>query len=220
VSGLTLKFDAGLKAGNDGCGHSGGFIGVYSTLAVPGVDSIVQTGFSSLCEGTPDATLTTQMNPVDPNTIGGTTLRVAFINAADGNGHEVIGIDNVQLLPTYAPPTVTSVTPTSGPAAGGNTVTITGTNLTGATSVNFGGVAAASFTVVSATSITAVVPGGGSGAVSVIVTTPNGSNAANSLYSYVIPTPTLNEWGMLGLGGLLIFYAWRKLRQDGRIETA
>ena len=35
-------------------------------------------------------------------------------------------------------PTVTGVSPTSGPQTGGNSVTITGTNLSGATAVNFG----------------------------------------------------------------------------------
>ena len=40
---------------------------------------------------------------------------------------------------TYIPaPTVSKVEPTSGPAAGGTTVTITGTNLTGASEVKFG----------------------------------------------------------------------------------
>ena len=35
-------------------------------------------------------------------------------------------------------PTVTGVSPTSGPAAGGTSVTVSGTNLTGATAVDFG----------------------------------------------------------------------------------
>ena len=39
-------------------------------------------------------------------------------------------------------PTVTSVAPDSGTAAGGIVVTITGTNFTGVTAVTFGGVAA------------------------------------------------------------------------------
>ena len=47
--------------------------------------------------------------------------------------------------------TVTGVSPTSGPTAGGTTVTITGTGFTGATKVLFGAVAATSFTVVSST---------------------------------------------------------------------
>ena len=44
--------------------------------------------------------------------------------------------------PTPAP-TVTNVNPTSGPTAGGTSVTITGTNLSAATSVNFGATAGA-----------------------------------------------------------------------------
>ncbi len=45
---------------------------------------------------------------------------------------------------------VTGMSPTSGPAAGGTTVTITGAAFTGATSVSFGATAASSFTVDSA----------------------------------------------------------------------
>ncbi|NBB53463.1 hypothetical protein GVN24_34870, partial [Rhizobium sp. CRIBSB] len=56
------------------------------------------------------------------------------------------------------PPTVSQVTPSEGPAVGGNSVTITGTNFVDVTAVNFGGTPATSFTVDSATQITAVVP--------------------------------------------------------------
>ena len=56
-------------------------------------------------------------------------------------------------------PTVTGLNPTSGPTAGGNQVTLTGTGLTGATAVSFGGTAATSFTVNSGTQITATAPG-------------------------------------------------------------
>jgi len=118
-------------------------------------------------------------------------------------------------------PTVTSVTPNSGPGAGGNTVTITGTGFTGATSVTFGGVAATSFAVVNDTTITSVVPSSSAnGAVSVIVTNAVGSNAANSLYSYVIPTPTLSEWGMIAFAGVLVLLAMFKLRQAGKSTSA
>ncbi len=43
-------------------------------------------------------------------------------------------------------PTVTSISPTAGPLAGGTTVTVTGTNLTGATAVDFGSTPATNFT--------------------------------------------------------------------------
>jgi hypothetical protein len=59
---------------------------------------------------------------------------------------------------TYIPaPTVSALDVTSGPAAGGNTVVITGIHLSGATAVRFGTVSA-DFTVDSATQITVTVP--------------------------------------------------------------
>jgi alpha-tubulin suppressor-like RCC1 family protein len=76
------------------------------------------------------------------------------------------------------PPTVTGVEPNHGPAAGGTSVTITGTNLTGTSAVKFGSTNAASFKVNSDTSLTAVSPAG-TGAVDVTVTTPSGTSATS-----------------------------------------
>ena len=73
-----------------------------------------------------------------------------------------------------AQPSLTALTPASGPTAGGTAVTITGDDLLGATAVSFGGVVAASFTVDFATQITAVTPGHAPGATDVAVTTPGG----------------------------------------------
>jgi len=86
-------------------------------------------------------------------------------------------------------PTVTSVSPTSGPAGGGNTVTITGTNLTGATAVNFG-TAAAAITTDSATSITATAPAETAATVDVTVTTPGGTSATSTVDRYTYKAPT------------------------------
>ena len=78
-----------------------------------------------------------------------------------------------------ATPTVSSVTPSGGLPAGGTSVAVTGTYLTGATAVMFGNTAAAAYTVNSATQITAISPAG-SGTVDVTVTTPNGTSATSS----------------------------------------
>ncbi|MDB5308070.1 MAG: Alkaline phosphatase [Gemmataceae bacterium] len=87
---------------------------------------------------------------------------------------------------TYAAaPTVTSISPTSGPTAGGTTVTITGTGFTGATAVTFGGTAATSFTVDSDTQITAATPAGAAGAADVAVTTAGGTATATGAFTYV-----------------------------------
>ncbi len=78
-----------------------------------------------------------------------------------------------------AVPAVTTLSPTTGPVAGGTSVTITGTAFTGATAVKFGSTAATSFTVNSATAITAKAPAGSSGMVEVTVTTPYGTSPAH-----------------------------------------
>ncbi len=88
-------------------------------------------------------------------------------------------------------PALSGVVPTQGPAAGGNTVTFTGTDLVGATAVRFGAVAASSFTVVSATQITAVAPTAAVGEVPVTVTTPGGTTSGDVVY-YYLPAPVLN----------------------------
>ena len=76
---------------------------------------------------------------------------------------------------TYvAPPTVTSVSPNNGPAAGGTAVTITGTNFASGATVTFGSTAATNVTVVNSTTITATTPAGSAGAVTVTVTNSNG----------------------------------------------
>jgi hypothetical protein len=75
------------------------------------------------------------------------------------------------------PPSVTSVSPTSGPTGGGTVVTITGSAFTGVTQVSFGGTPAASFSFNSDTQITATSPARASGAVHVSVTTPSGNSA-------------------------------------------
>lgn len=104
-------------------------------------------------------------------------------------------------------PGVTSLTPASGSAAGGSTVTITGTGFTNAATVTFGGIAASSVTFVSATQMTAVSPAAGAvGAVDVIVTTSGGAspNTAADDFTYVaVPVPTLSEWAMILLGLML-----------------
>lgn len=88
-------------------------------------------------------------------------------------------------------PTVTDVSPTSGPTAGTTSVTITGTRFTGATSVKFGATNATSYLVNSSTSITAVAPAHAAGEVDVTVTTGDGTSATglSAKYTFVAPPP-------------------------------
>lgn len=73
-------------------------------------------------------------------------------------------------------PVVGSVSPTSGTSAGGTSVVVAGSLLTGATAVTFGATDAASFTVDSDSQITAVSPAHAAGTVAIVVTTPDGSS--------------------------------------------
>lgn len=84
-----------------------------------------------------------------------------------------------------AVPTITSVNPTSGPIAGGTSVTITGTNFLYATTVRFGATNATTFTVVSDTKITATTPSNTIGAKDVVVITPDGTGTLTGGYTYV-----------------------------------
>jgi uncharacterized protein YhjY with autotransporter beta-barrel domain len=87
---------------------------------------------------------------------------------------------------TAAAPIVSSVSPNQGPAAGGNSVTITGTNLDNATDVYFGTTQASSFSVISPTEIEATAPAG-TGTVNVQVATLGGLSAGGTAneYAYV-----------------------------------
>ena len=95
---------------------------------------------------------------------------------------------NITFTYTAAPPpTITSICPSSGPAAGGTSVTITGTGFatSGTVTVTMGGIAATNVTVVSATSITATTPSGTAGAKSVVVTNlDTQSSNSNITFTY------------------------------------
>jgi hypothetical protein len=91
---------------------------------------------------------------------------------------------------TYPTPSLESITPSTGPAAGGNTVTIHGKNLQYVTTVYF---ATTTATIVTSTttSITVKAPGGyGGSTVTVSVTSPVGRTFGVS-YTYRVPPPTL-----------------------------
>ena len=78
---------------------------------------------------------------------------------------------------TAAAPTLTSVSPTSGPAAGGTTITVTGANFVSGATVRVGGASATNVAFVSATQLTARTPAGTAGARDVQVTNPDGQSA-------------------------------------------
>ncbi len=89
-------------------------------------------------------------------------------------------------------PAVTGVSPGSGSAAGGTTVTITGTGLADATAVRFGGIAGP-ITADSGTQITVTSPPS-TGTVTITVTTPAGTSRPTTAGHYTYTTrPKLTQ---------------------------
>lgn len=76
-------------------------------------------------------------------------------------------------------PTITSVSPASGPASGGKAVTITGSHLSDATRVSFGATPSSTFSG-NDTKILAIAPPHAPGLVDVRVTTPSGVSSTSS----------------------------------------
>ncbi|TMD38135.1 MAG: hypothetical protein E6I88_14610, partial [Chloroflexi bacterium] len=88
-------------------------------------------------------------------------------------------------------PTVTGVSPTSGPAAGGTLVTVTGTNFdpsTNGTSINFGSAPASGVSCASTTSCTATSPPG-TGVVDVTATVGGSTSATSPADHFAYPPP-------------------------------
>jgi len=177
----------------DGTGASNGV--AYEYLAVPSLTGatpgqgstaggttvvLTGTGLSDVTavsfDGVPATSFTvdsdTQITAVSP---AGTGIVVVTVTAPGGTSS---GVSFVYVVV----PDVTALAPASGPAAGFNTVTVTGTNFTGPLTVRFGGTAT-SFTVDSATQITAIAPPG-TGTVQVSVE-GNGGAGASVAYTYL-----------------------------------
>lgn len=138
------------------------------------------SGVTSIAFGTVPAasfiivsdTSITAVSPAEP-------VSTVDITAANAEGASATSpADRFSYLASNQAPSVTSISPTSGPTSGGTSVIITGTGFTGATEVGFGGFRAISFQVNSDTSITATSPPESAGTVDIKVYTPNGISPA------------------------------------------
>ncbi|WP_328545751.1 IPT/TIG domain-containing protein [Streptomyces platensis] len=181
-------------------GTSNGQPFTYTTAPVPALTSLTPTsgpttgGTTVTLTGTGLATVGAVRfgaTPAASFTVVSDTHITAVAPAGTGTVQVTVttpgGTSNGISYTYSAAPTLSGVTPNQGPTSGGNTVTLTGTNLTGTTAVTFGATPATSFTVLSPTQITAVVPAGSAGPVTITVTAPGGTSALPSAYFYVSP---------------------------------
>ncbi|MFI9082344.1 Ig-like domain repeat protein [Streptomyces sioyaensis] len=126
-----------------------------------------------------DAVLATLPTGAGPIAVGVAPNNHVYVANVDSNDVSV-----------FAPPVLLTISPAQGVPAGGNSVTLTGTDLTGATSVLFGTTPGTNVVVnPGGTALTVTVPAS-SGTVPVTVTTPIGTS--NPLtYTYALqPTST------------------------------
>ncbi len=171
-----------------------------ATGSVAGGTSVTITGTGFLTGATVSlgGTAATNVNVVGSTSITATTPAHATgaVNVVVTNTDTQTGTLTNGYTYGNPAPTVTSITPNTGTANGGTSVTITGTGfLTGAT-VSLGGTAATNVNVVGATSITATTPAHAAGAVTVTVTnTDTQTGSLNNGFTYTAsnPAPTITS---------------------------
>jgi hypothetical protein len=184
--------------------QSGSLVNGYTYVAAPTVSSVspnngttaggtgitvTGTGFVSGATVTLGGTAATSVVVVNGTTMTATTaahvagsVTVSVTNADTQSG----SLANGFTYTSATAPTVSNVSPGSGPALGGTGVTVTGTNFVTGAGVTFGGTAATSVVVVNGTTMTATTAAHGAGAVTVTVTNPNtesGSKANGYTYN-------------------------------------
>ncbi|KJY42180.1 hypothetical protein VR41_08935 [Streptomyces sp. NRRL B-1568] len=179
-------------------GTSNGVPFTYTTTSAPALTSIAPSsgpaagGTTVALTGTSLATASSVRFGATPATsftvVSGTHI-VAVAPAGTGTVQVTVttpgGTSNGISYSYFAAPALSGVSPNEGPTAGGNTVTLSGADLTGATAITFGATPATSFTILSPTVITAVVPAGTAGPVDVTITTPGDTSTLSSSYFYV-----------------------------------
>lgn len=129
--------------------------------------------------------------PADPNVPGPLNTGPSFVdpdqdirlaeNREDpGETYDVDqgGVDNEA-------PTLNSLLPDTGPAAGGTEVTLSGDDLTGVTGVTFGGVAATAVELEDDNTVVATTPAGAAGTVDVVITDDVGADTLVGSFTYV-----------------------------------
>ncbi len=140
-------------------------------------------------------TVTFTVNGLTTGTLPPGSYRLTvFSNATDTihdlSGNALAGGNYVRPFTiTGVQPTVTGVSPPAGPAAGGTTVTIAGSNLSGVTAVHFGGNSVAVLSD-NGTTITATSPAGSLGTVDVTFVAAGGTSAVNQPadeFRYIAP---------------------------------
>lgn len=166
-----------------------------TTVSVTGTN-LVCAGSATVRSSLRDLSAAILADPLHPNTAQ--QLQVAIPPQPHGTTGDLVihtsGGDSLTVPGDLfhwqaSPPQLTTITPASGPARGGQPVVLKGLGMSFATSVLFGNTASPSVTVNSDTQLTAVAPAG-CGAVAVTVTTSAGISLS-ATFTYVSGTPSV-----------------------------
>jgi hypothetical protein len=160
VSPGTGTTAGGATVTISGSGFTGASAVTFGTVAASSFTVTSDTSITAVAP--PEATSTVDVTVTTPS------------------GTSATGAADHFTVTAAATPAVTGVTASSGDAAGGSVVTVTGSGFTGATAVSFGTTAATSFTVLSDSALSAIVPAGTAGTVDVTVTTYAGTSATSA----------------------------------------
>jgi len=150
------------------------------------------TGAESVKFGSNSATFTLESPTLIKATVPAGTPGKARVTVKAPGGESIdTEADDYTYLPSA--PTVSAISPTKGPLAGGITVTISGANLADATSVKFG-TSSATITEDTATQIKATAPACSEGALHVTVTTAGGTSVTSAADEYTcVPVPAVSS---------------------------
>ncbi len=167
-----------------------GFTSGGDTVTIEGTD--LSQASAVYFGNTPAASFTVNadgsLTAVAPSVAGAASVAITVVTP--GGTSATSSATQFTFTPAGAPPTVTALSSSSGSTAGGETITITGTNFTDVTNVQFGTVAAASFTVVSPTTLSVVTPSLPTlpaSVVAVTVTTSAGTSAQSTADHLSVP---------------------------------
>jgi hypothetical protein len=192
------KLTGGGETGNGQFGDSVGLAANGSTALVGGADDNGRKGAAWVFTRSGVSILSPWKQQGGKLAGGGETgmgqFGVSVALAADGStafvgGQGDDGGKGAAWVFSNAPPAVSVISPSSGPAAGGTLVRISGSNLSGVTVVRFGSVAAGGVVIVSDSEIRAVSPPGQAGTVDVTATGPTGTSATSSAARFTYASP-------------------------------
>ncbi|MHB1508056.1 MAG: IPT/TIG domain-containing protein [Acidimicrobiales bacterium] len=144
-------------------------------------ESCTYSGTTPIAPGAPIATIPLTVD-VAAGTSGDQTINATMSDVSD-HANSTSTSATVNVVPR---PTISAISPSQGPGAGGTVVTVTGTNLTGAT-IDFGTSSATSVSC-TATTCTATSPAG-AGTVDVTATTADGTSATSAADQFTYASP-------------------------------